>query len=462
MRRGALAERFLRRWPRCAAATAAATLALGLAGAAAAQESRFAVIALSPSPETEKVISAVEADVARLRPGSRPLEDPVVRRLFASGEGPAAAAARLLNEAERKRRTDDCAGSVASARQAEAVLLNALSLDEERDQLKALYQVMVLCAAKSGTPAELAAAAARLRALISLPPSDFPPALWEEHVAKATPGPATTELLVDSDPPNAQVSVNFHGEGVTPRTLKVAPGLVYVEIQKEGFKKSFRAIEVKDRPARVVLRLIARTHDRIEQAEAQLRVVSHGELREHIRTMSTLAQIARVETLVLVTAGEGKARIWFFDAERGALTDTPIDSTYDPETGRVAALAARSKPRAGTPPAETSAAPGAGAPAALAPAVPAGAPPAAPGITAPAPPPQAGPEASGAPEEALPEAKAKQQQALYRPKKEKAGPPWWSWVIAGAIAVAFGVFVFGTGSKSGTADTIGVNAHYSP
>ena len=81
---------------------------------------------------------------------------------------------------------------------------------------------------------------------------------------------------MDSDPPNAQVSINLHGEGVTPRTLKVAPGLVFVEVQKEGFKKAFRAVTITDRPARTALRLIPRAQDRTEHGRDAAALPAEG------------------------------------------------------------------------------------------------------------------------------------------------------------------------------------------
>jgi hypothetical protein len=405
-----------------------------------AEQTRFAVVDLNPGPHNEKLVSSIEREVARLRPGARTVEDPIIRRLLATGQGPADAAMRLFKEAESLREADDCQGAVQKARQAETMILAALSLDEERDPLKALYALLVVCEHRLDREAEARTAAARLRALISLPPSDFPADLWERYVANAEPGPATTELQVDSDPPNAQVSINFRGEGVTPRTLKVAPGLVYVELQKDGYKKAFRAVEVKDRPARTVLRLIEKTHDRVEQAEAQVRALRKSEVSQRVLALSRLAQLARVESLVLFDAADGKVKLWFFDAERGAVTGAPIESPFDPDTGRVAALAKRTAPtqvKAAPPPAK----PTGDGPAAR----PAGGPPTAPKVQE---------------HDSLPEAKAQQQAVASRPRRKKPPTPWWSWLIAGAVGGAFFVFVYA--DRPQTADTIGVHARWVP
>jgi hypothetical protein len=440
------------------AASASLLALLAVAGAARGEETRFAVIDLAPAPEHEKLVGAVEKEVARLRPGARPLEDPVMRRLLGTGEGPAAAATRLLREAEARRAADDCNGAVEKATAAETMILAALTVDEERDQLKTLYGLLVICEDRRGRAKELAVAAQRLRALISLPPTDFPSDLWEKHVAHATGGTPSVELQVDSDPPNAQVSINFHGEGVTPRTLKVAPGLIYVELQKEGFKKAFRAVEARQRPVRTVMRLVEKTFDRVEQAEAQLAILKKGELAQRSLTMSKLSQMARVETLVLVNASGGRVKIWFFDAERGALTEKPIDSPYDAATGRVEALAARATPpggQAATPALPTPSAPK--PPVATAPA----APEKQMGPSKTAPPSATEPAPASLPEaEGLPEARAQQQQAQYKPRRKRPGAPWWSWLIAGAVGVAFFGFVFS--ERQEQADTIAVRARWVP
>jgi hypothetical protein len=413
---------------------------------AQADQTRFAVVDLDPKPEHDKLVAEVEKEIERLRPGSQRIEDEVMRRLLGSGEGPGDAAQRLLSEAERARTADDCGTATAKAQQAESMILAALSVDEERDLLKTLYILQVTCEAKLGRAAPLATAAARLRSMVSLPPSGLANDLWTKHVEKATFGAATVELQVDSDPANAQVAVNLHGEGVTPRTLKVAPGLVYVEVQKEGFKKAFRAVTVTDRPMRTVMRLVPRAQDRTEQTQNQLRFLQKGEIADETATMSRLSQLVRVETLVLLRVNGDKVKLSFFDAERGALADAPLESRWEPATGKVLALANRPSPPGGggggqqqsqsqTAPSAAQALTGSPTP-----------------TSAPASATAPSPTASGA----LPEAQAQKQQATYIPKKKRPGAPWWSWVIAGAVGVAFLGFMYGDQVKA--SDKIDVRA----
>lgn len=443
-------------------------LLLALSGRSArAEDVRFAVVDLEPRGENEKLRAELEREVARLRPGSAPVEDQAMRRLLATGEGPADAAQRVLRESKQAAAAGDCTTATTKGKEAEAMILASLSIDEEREPLKALYTLLVICEAKRNRPAQLAAAATRLRALVAMAPTDLPTELWEKHVAGATPAAATVELLIDSDPANAAVAVNLHGEGVTPRTMKVAPGVIFVEIQKEGFKKAFRSVTVTDRPARAVLRLIPRAQDRPELAEAQLRLLRRTNLKDETPALSRLSQLVRVETLVLFRSVNDRVTIWFFDAERGALTEAPIESRFDLASGRIEALAARgtagaSKSGGSGPGADMKAAPVVAAGAAAAPGLPlpAGAPPAEKksqdGVGGNAPvlvPPKATANEGG-----LPEARAAKQNAQYVTRKQKPGAPWWSWLIAGAVGAGFLTFMWS--DRAQPAETVKVRATF--
>lgn len=400
--------------------------------AEAAETSRFAVVDLVPSVHTEKLVAEVEREMVRLDPAAKAIDDPVMRRLLANGEAPADTGRRLLTEAQEASKAGDCTRAVNRARMAEPLILAHMAPDDEREPLKALYKLLVLCEEKLGNTAGITTAAVRLRSMMSVAPDDFPLPLWEQYVAGAVPGQPTAELYIDSDPPNGQVSVNFRGEGVTPRTLKVAPGVIYVEIFKEGYKKAFRAVDVKaGGVARALMRLVPRAQDRMEQAQAQVPLLRRGETERGPALLSRIAQLARVETLVLLEPAAGRVKIRFFDAERGIMAGDAIDSAYDQETGKVAALASRPSPGAGSAvsgnPAVTTKTP----------------------VEKPA-------ETSTA---ALPEARAQDQYATFKPKRAKEGAPWYAWVIAGAVGVAFGVFVFTDRTK--TADTVAVRARWS-
>ena len=270
----------------------------------------------------------VEKEYGRLRPGSQPIEDPVARQLLAHGEGPSDAAYRVLRESHRARASGDCATAVKLGRQAETMLLAALSLDEERDPLKGLYSSLILCELKLNNAAGLASAAARLRGLVSLPPSDLTQDIWDKHVANATlgePDHRAADRQRSGQRPGGRQPARRRGDAADAQGPE---GVAFVEVQKEGYKKAFRAVEITDRPVRTVLRLVQRAHDRIEQAELQLKGLrmSEAELSERNGALSRLSQLARVETLVLLQVTGNRVKISFFDAEKGAVTGTPIDS----------------------------------------------------------------------------------------------------------------------------------------
>jgi hypothetical protein len=443
---------------------AAAVIFGGAAGLARAQESRFVVVDLSEGTRNEKVAATIEKEVSRLRPGARPIDDAVMRRLLATGEGPAAAATRLTKEAEQRRAAGDCAAAADRARQAEAATLSAVSLDDERDMLRSQYTILVICEHQRGRAAERDVAARRLRALVSLPPPGLPAELWENHVAKATAGPATTELHVDSEPANAQISIDFHGEGVTPRTLKVPKGTIYVEVQKDGYRKGFRKLEVGTEPVRAAFRLIERTHDRMDQALNTLTVLRSSDPTQRPSVLSRLAQLARAETLVGYSLSGNRVKIWFFDAEKGALAKEIIESEVDLATGNVPALAARPTP-GGAKPGATGGVPSTTAP-------PAGGPPATStgggGIFTSTPkdsgkPPGAEIPPSGTGRSSLPEAQTQAQEQLTAAqiiKRRRGSAPWWSWAIAGAIGASLLAYIYL--DRPERKDTLAVRVFWTP
>jgi hypothetical protein len=186
------------------------------------------------------------------------------------------------------------------------------------------------------------------------------------------------------------------------------------------------------------MRLVSRAQDRPELAEAQLRLLRQSDIKDATATLSRLSQYVRAETLVLLRAVGDRVTLSFFDAERGAVTEAPIESRFDPATGKVAALAARGNAggTAVTTPGHTGSTPPlpSGAPAEKA---------AAPALV---------PGSDGE----LPEARAAKQQAEYVARRKKPGAPWWSWLIAGSVGAGFLAFMWS--DRAATAPTVKVQA----
>lgn len=404
---------------------------------ARAETARFAVVNLTPDELPAPVVDEAEREYARLRPGVEPLADAAMRRLLATGETAARALPRLVEQARALRAQDACAEAVPVAHQAEELALSSVPVDDSREALKRLYVVLVACEAQLGRDEPRDQAARRLRALVSSAPADLPPDLWEAHVAMAVPGPGAVELQVDSEPANAHVILNFHHQGTTPRTVKLPPGEVLVEVQKEGYKKAFRRLELRERPERTVFRLADLRLDRTELAAAALQALEREEsLEDRQRTLAQLAQWARVDSLVLLRGEGPRVIIRFFDAERGAVARESVISPYDPDTGRIEVLARRQSPGGRS---------AGGRPGILAPVSPDGH--ANRGSALP-------PESPGPP--ALKQTFEGPPPLRSRP--DRGSGPWWGWLIAAAVAGGIAAVVLTDQTRR--ADTIDVTAGF--
>jgi hypothetical protein len=329
----------------------------GAAARAADGEARtFGLVDLS-SPRAPDGLRAEIERWAGTR-GLTTLPDAGMRRALAGPESARVASVRTVNAARTKQMSGDCAGAVALATQAEAETLAVLGVDEERESLKSVYVTLILCHDKLGHASDARAAGARLRTLVSMPPAPLTQPLWDRYAATAAdtagtapaaappaPGPAAApepvELQVDTDPPNAHVAINYHFDGVTPRTLKVPPGVVYVEVEKDGFKKAFRKVTVERTPVRVQIALAERRQDRAAEVETTVARLRGNDPGRHRTTLARLAELARVDVLVAIAVDAGIVKMWRFDADRGDLVGGPVESRLDPKTGRwVAATAA--------------------------------------------------------------------------------------------------------------------------
>jgi hypothetical protein len=308
----------------------------GLAGEEGTPGTRvFGVVDLSAA--AQRAPEGLRGEVERWAAGRgvTRLSDAGIQRALAGGEAAGPAVARMVALAGAKQDAGDCAGAVALAGTAETQALATLTVDEERESLKSVYAVLIGCQHRLGHLEQARAAGVRLRTLVSLPPSGLPQAMWDSYVAVKPEIPAPVELVVDSDPPNARVAINFHVDGVTPHTVRVAPGIVYVEVEKAGFKKAFRAVTVDKTPARVVFSLVDRRQDRAVQVESAIARLRGSDPLTHPTTLARLAELARVDVLVAIMVNAQTVKVWWFDADRGDLIGDPVESRFDPQTGRL-------------------------------------------------------------------------------------------------------------------------------
>jgi hypothetical protein len=315
-------------------------------------ERSFGLVDLSAATESAPEGLKREVETWAKGRGLEKIADATMQRALGGPEPPGPAVARLVSDARAKKETDDCAAAVAKAREAESAALATMTVDDEREPLKTVYELLIWCEHKLAHADLARAAGVRLRTLVSLPPSALPRDLWDRYVpvlaapdggASADTGSAAAvaaepmvELIVDSDPPNARVAINFHIDGVTPRTLKVHPGVVTIEVEKAGFKKAFRKITVDKKTERVVFALADRRQDRAAQVESAITRLRGSDPATHPTTLARLAELARVDVLVAIAVSAGTVKLWWFDADRGALVGDPIESRFDPKTGHLA------------------------------------------------------------------------------------------------------------------------------
>jgi len=422
---------------------ALAALAVAHARQAQAEPLSFAVVNLSGSDLPQSVVEEAEREYTRLRPGTVLITDISLKRLLATGESPGSAVPRLVEEARAKRNLGACNEAIVLATAAEDLTLTSVPPDEGRDALKAIYTLLVACEDNLGRVDERTQAARRLRALVTLPPDDLPPGLWEAYVEKAVPGPGTVELQVDSEPPNAQIILNFHGVGVTPTTVKLPPGEVLIELQKEGYKKAFRRLTLQSRAERTVFRLMDVKRDRSELvASAMTTLAGKEDLREYPRSLAQLSQWARADALVILRTAGDRVSIEFFDAERGQMAQEHLFSVYDRSTGRIEVLAQK------TTPVNSATSSSGGRPGILAPVASDGRTKSNVAITE--------PESAASTQRLQETYRAPLNDDQSRPNRGKA--PWWGWLIAAAVAGGIAAAVLADQPK--TSNTINVNATF--
>jgi hypothetical protein len=290
--------------------------------------------------------------------GLTKLTDPAMRQALAGSIPPRWTVGRLIDGATARQKAGDCAAALNVAGDAELTALGGLSVDEEREPLKTIYSLAIACHDTMGQPDAARAAAERLRTLVSLPPSALSQELWDRYVPAALVAPATlsgapapgtsgaaptVELQIDSEPPNANVAINFHPSGLSPKAVRAIPGsVVYVELEKNGYKKAFRKVTVGAETTRVSIPLGDRESDRTSQIESTVATLRGIDLSNHRTSLARLAELARVDVLVAIEASaSGTVKMWWFDADRGDLVGAPIESPFDAKTGKCTNAALR-------------------------------------------------------------------------------------------------------------------------
>jgi hypothetical protein len=282
----------------------------------------YGVVDLSDPPATAAVRQRVER--AALARGLTAVADPAIGKALLPQESPGTAVRRLVLEARRLSERGDCAAGLPRAVEAETAALESLSLDDARALCRVALAVVLACADSLGRVDDARVAAARLRHLGTLPPDGVSQELWDRYpVAAASPGGKRGELVVDSDPPNARVAIDFHRAGVTPLTTILPPGPVTIEIEKDGYKKAVRHAVVAAAPVRVTVTLGERRLDRPAEIVRRLANLRGADPVGTQSVLGQISQLGRLDVLAVFVARAGAVTVWWFDADRGDFTGEP-------------------------------------------------------------------------------------------------------------------------------------------
>jgi len=93
----------------------------------------------------------------------------------------------------------------------------------------------------------------------------------------------------------------------------------------------------KDYPqGKFTLIFLAAPGDRAAQVETAVAKLRGSDPTTHPTTLARLAELARVDVLVAIAVRAGTVKLWWFDSDRGDLMGDPMESRFDPKTGKIA------------------------------------------------------------------------------------------------------------------------------
>lgn len=75
------------------------------------------------------------------------------------------------------------------------------------------------------------------------------------YVKQYAEPPALTEIVIESNPPGARVSINGQPVGVTPQTRLEKPGAIYLLIRAEGYEDEIHEFLAGDGPVHILAEL---------------------------------------------------------------------------------------------------------------------------------------------------------------------------------------------------------------
>jgi hypothetical protein len=178
--------------------------------------------------------------------------------------------------------------------------LGQLPLAQVQGRLAEIYRYREACARERHDDAAVAKLAAIKDALNAESPKE-----------------GDIELRVQPEPDDATVYVDGHDRG---RSARVSTGMHVVDVEKSGFRKLHRTIEVAaPGPVQLAVSLAAQPADAQASIRAQVQSMRGSPIGQHLRELSDLASRASADRVLLIEANGDEVRAHVFDADAGVL-----------------------------------------------------------------------------------------------------------------------------------------------
>ena len=139
----------------------------------------------------------------------------------------------------------------------------------------------------------------------------------KDALAAETPREGDIELRVQPEPDDAAVYVDGHDRG---HSARVAAGLHLVDVEKSGFAKLHRTIEVAaPGPVQLAVSLASQPADLYAGVRALVQNMRGSPIGQHLRELSDVASRASADRVLLIDASGDEVRAHLFDADAGVL-----------------------------------------------------------------------------------------------------------------------------------------------
>jgi PEGA domain-containing protein len=181
--------------------------------------------------------------------------------------------------------------------------LGQLPLAQVQGRLAEIYKYREACARNRSDEA----AAARFGAIKTALSAETAPA-----------SPSPVELRVQPEPEDATVYVDGHDTGHA--AAPVAPGPHVVDVEKSGFRKLHRVIDVAPPgPVQLAVSLSPLSADPYSEVRAQVQGMRGSPIGQHLRELADLASRASADRVLIIGAKGEEVQAALFDPEAGVI-----------------------------------------------------------------------------------------------------------------------------------------------